>query len=229
MDKQLREQLKHDKFVEEVSHTVDYLSTHGDAVRKYGFVAGGVLVLILGAWLFLGWQKSARQEDLRKAQAILEAVPGDTYKTPADKDAAALKAFTDVAAKHSGSREGTIAQVQAATLLCDQGKEAECEKALQAAANSSDADSASLGKFSLATFYQAQGKADQAETILRQLMDRPTPMVSKEQATIALARVIGKSKGAEAKKLVEGLQSSPRPPVNRAAVALMGELASSGK
>ncbi len=224
MDKQLREQLKHDKFVEEVGHTVDYLSAHRDAVRKYGMAAGALVLVAIGIWTFLGWQRGARRDDLRKAQSILEAQTGDVYKTIADKDAAALKAFNDMASKYSGSREGTIAQLQAATLLCDQGKEADCEKALQTAAASGDAEGASLGKLSLATYYQAQGKNDQAEPLLRQLMDRPTAMVSKEQATIALARLIGKTKNAEARKLLEGLQSSTRPPVSRAAVAAMGEL-----
>lgn len=229
MDKQLREQLKHDKFVEEVGHTVDYISTHKDTVQKYGLAIGAVVLLLAGGWAFFSYQRSARQEDLRKAQAILEAPTGDVYKSVGEKDAAALKALTEVAQKHSGSREGTIAQLQAATLLCDQGKEAECEKGLQAAANSGDTEAASLGKFALANYYQSAGKIDETEKLLRGLMDHPTAMVSKEQATLALARAIAKTKPADAKKLAEGLQSSTRPPVSRAAVGLVGELMTASK
>lgn len=237
MDKQLRDQLKHDKFVEEVGHTVEYLSEHKAAVRKYGVFGAIALVAIIGIWAFLSYQRSARQEAFSAAQSILEATAGEPqpnapppqYKTEAEKQEAALKALNDVATKHSGSREGLLALLQAGTIYCDQGREADCEKALQQVANGGDSDVASLGKLSLATFYNAQGKAAQAETLLRQLVSSPTPMVSKEQAEIALARTIMSSKRDEAKKILEGLQSSTRSPVSRAAVAAMGELVASQK
>jgi predicted negative regulator of RcsB-dependent stress response len=236
LDKQLRDQIKHDKFVEEVGHTFEYLSEHKSAVQKYGMIGAAVVLVIVAAWGYIGWQRSSRQDALRAAQAVMEASVGDQqqgpglhFKTKAEKEEAALKALTEVGSKHSGSREGLLAMLQAASIYCDQGREADCEKALQQVANGSDAEVASLGKLSLATYYNSKGNTAQAETLLRQLVDRPTSMVSKEQAQITLARTIGATKRDEAKKILEGLQGSNRSPVSRAAVTAMGELMANQK
>lgn len=232
MDKQLREQIKHDRFVEEVSHTVEYLSGHRDLVKKWGGVAAAVLVAVLAGWFYMNSQKSARQEDIRKAYAVADASvgeqpgPGQHFKTQAEKDAAILKAFNEVAAKHAGTREGYIAMMHAAEAACDQGKEADCETAFRKIADGSDADMSALAKLSLATLYSGQGKQDQAEALLRQLVDRPTALVSKEQAQITLARTISRTKPADARKILETLQKdgADRPGVSRTAIAALGDL-----
>ncbi len=231
MDKQLRQQIKHDKFVEEVTHTVDYLQDHRAQVKKYGGIAAAVLVVAVGAYSFMNYQASKRQEELRQAALTLDAfvgpqnpTGGQAFPTQADKDAAALKAFSEVATKHSGSREADLARYQASTLLCDTGKVAECEAGMKQVAASSDKSIASLGKFSLATLYTAQGKTDQAEPHFRDLVNNPTPVVSKEQAQIGLARAIQKTKRQEAEIILKSLQALDRPAVTRAAVGVLGEM-----
>lgn len=231
MDKQLRENLKHDKFVEEVGHTVHYLQGHKEAVRKYGAIAAAVLVIAAAAYGFRGYQASQRQDELRKANAVLDAHVGPqnptgglAFATQAEKDAASLKAFTEVAAKHAGSKEGNLARFYAATLLCDQGKIQECEAAFKQVIADGDANSASLARLSLSTLYFAQGKLPDAEPIARELVNKPTAVVSKEQAQIVLARILAKTKPQEAKILLESLQALDRPPVTRAAVAVLGEM-----
>ena len=231
MDKQLREQLKHDKFVEEVGHTVHYLSDHKAAVQKYGGIAVGVLVLAIGVYGFMSWRESSRQEDLRQAALTLDAFIGDqsptgglAFKTQAEKDAAILKAMTEVANKHEGSKEGQLAQMYATQQLCDQGKLAECESGMRKIASGGDQNVASLAKLSLAELLLAQGKAGEAETIARELVNNPTAVVSKEQGQLALARAIAKSKPQEAQMILQALQALDRPAVTRAAVALMGEV-----
>ena len=74
---------------------------------------------------------------------------------------------------------------------------------------------------------QSQGKTDDAEKLLRQLIDKPTMFVSKEQATLDLAQVLAKKNPAEARKLLEPLSASPRTAVSRAAVAAMGTIPAS--
>jgi hypothetical protein len=51
--------------------------------------------------------------------------------------------------------------------------------------------------------------------------------VSKEQATLDLARLIAKKNPAEARKLLEPLSASKRSVVSRAAVAELGNIAGS--
>lgn len=231
MDKQLREQIKHDKFVEEVTHTVDYLQGHKEQVKKYGGIVAAILVVAVGAYAFMNYQASKRQEDLRQASLVLDAFVGpqnpnggQAFATQADKDAAALKAFTEVATKHAGTREGDLARYSASTLLCDTGKVAECEAGLKQVTTSSDKAIASLGKLSLATLYVAQKKVDQAEPLLRDLVANPTAAVSKEQAQIALAKAIYKTKRQEAEIILKSLQALDRPAVTRAAVGVLGEM-----
>ncbi len=62
-----------------------------------------------------------------------------------------------------------------------------------------------------------------AEKLLRSLIDDPTILVSKEQATIALAKVLAKKNPAEARKLLEPLRAE-RGPVSRAALTALGEM-----
>ncbi|HVP00217.1 MAG TPA: hypothetical protein VMT15_19235, partial [Bryobacteraceae bacterium] len=57
----------------------------------------------------------------------------------------------------------------------------------------------------------------------RDLMDHPTEFVSKEQATISLARFLAPKKPAEARKLLEPLRTQPGA-VSQVALTLIGEL-----
>jgi DNA-directed RNA polymerase subunit F len=86
-----------------------------------------------------------------------------------------------------------------------------------------------VAKSSLAQIYASQGKTDEAEKLLRQLVDKPSVFVSKEQATLDLAQVIAKKNPAEARKLLTELSASPRSAVSRAAVAELGSISASAK
>ena len=62
----------------------------------------------------------------------------------------------------------------------------------------------SLAKLALADVCASQCKTADAEKLLKELIDKPTVMVSKEQATIALAKVyVSKSRPQEARKLLQ--------------------------
>lgn len=231
MDKQLRHQIKRDRFVEEVGHTVSYLSEHRDAVKKYGALALGVVIIAVGIYAYTSYQRRARQNAIRQAAIILDGVVGEqnptggpVFKTQADKDSAALKAFSEIAAKYAGSREGLLARFYTGNLLCDMSKIKECEAAFLEVSKGGDANIASLGKLSLATLYGAQNRSSEAEALLRELVNNPTPVVSKEQAQLVLARTIQKSKPQEARMLLESLQALDRPAITRAAVGILGEM-----
>lgn len=232
MDKQLRETIKHDKFIEGAGHTVEYISDHMAMVKKYGGLVAGVLVLVLAVWGFLGYRERQRQKDLREATLYLDAFIGDApppgvkhvFKTQTEKDEAALKAFTEMANRNSGSTEGAVGRYYAATHACDTGKIPQCEAGMKEVVNSGDANLASLAKLSLVVLYQSQGKLPEAEKLARELADKPTQLVSKEQAQIALAESILKSKPQEARLLLEALQATDRPAVTRAAVRLLGQM-----
>lgn len=230
MDRAHRRDLKHDKFVEQVGHSVEYAVDHKSQVIKYGVAVFAVLVLALGWYFYSNHQKSARQQALRDAMRVQEAQVGPggsefviSFPTQAEKEKAVDKAFTEVANKYSGSAEGAIAQYFLGVAAADRGKLAEAEKYFKAVADSAGEPYSSQAKLSLAQIYEGTGRIADAEKLLRSMIDRPTILVSKEQATISLGRLLSKSKPAEARKLLEPLRTE-RGPVSRAALSALGEM-----
>ena len=75
----------------------------------------------------------------------------------------------------------------------------------------------------LAQLYFADGRDAQGEKVLRDLMSSPTVFVSKEQATITLARYLMPKKPAESRKLLDTLRSKPGA-AGQVALSMIGEL-----
>ena len=212
-----RKELKSDTFALEVEHTLTFFEQHQKEIVRYGAAALGLVALILGYFWYSGRQHSKRQEALYRAIQIQEMSvgpiqPGDvqrSFPTQDIKDQTALRAFTEVQTSYPGAAEGEIAAYYIGCIKADQGKLAEAEKIYKEVADRADERYASLAKIALSQIYFADGRSDQGEAILRGLMDRPTAFVSKEQATILLAREIAQKKPAEAKKLLDPLRSVP--------------------
>jgi hypothetical protein len=146
-----------------------------------------------------------------------------TFTTEAEKQKAVDKAWNDLASRYSGSAEAAIAHYYMGVNAADRGNVQEAEKHFKQVADSGEKAYASQAKLALAQIYASSGRAAEAEKTLRSLIDDPTIMVSKEQATIELARLIAKAKPAEARKLLEPLRTE-RGPVSRAAITLLNEI-----
>lgn len=233
MDRAHREELKHDKFVQQVGHTVEYAVAHRDMVTKAG--GGLLLVAILGfGWYFYSqYQESVRQRELQAAYKVLEAPAGPVdpsqnpeirFATPDEKAKAAEKALRDLSAKFPAKREGHIAKFLLATILADRGNVQEAEKLLRDVAGNGGEEYSAQAKLSLAQLLGSQNRIPDAEKLLRGLIDDPALMVSKEQATIMLARLLIKSKPEEARKLLEPLRGYERAVVSRTALTALSEM-----
>ena len=85
-------------------------------------------------------------------------------------------------------------------------------------------DYSSLAKFALAQINASQGKLPEAEKLLKELEDNPTALVSKEQAMVERAILLGKSKPEDARKILEQLRTSERSAVSRSALTTLSEL-----
>lgn len=230
MDRAHRQELKHDKFIEQVGHTVEYAAEHKKDVIKWGIAAVAVLAVILGVYFYTRWQSNVRQDELRAAlrtqDAQISPTPSDyfiTFASEAEKAKAVDKAFTDLAAKYPDKAEGQIARYYLGINAADRGNLQEAEKNLKAVAESGNELYASQAKLSLAHIYEGTGRVAEAEKVLRSVIDDPTILVSKEQATIALARILAKTRPADARKLLEPLRTE-RGPVSRAALTALGEI-----
>jgi predicted negative regulator of RcsB-dependent stress response len=146
-----------------------------------------------------------------------------SFPTQAERDKAVNKAFTELAAKYSGTDEGLIAEFFLGTNAADQGRLAEADKRLKEVADSSTPYSA-LAKVSLAQVYAAEAKQAEGEKLLQSLIDHPTPLVSKEAATILLGELIEPKDPQRARKLLEPLRSNPRSSISRVAISALSDL-----
>jgi predicted negative regulator of RcsB-dependent stress response len=225
-----RKELKTDKFALEVEHTVNFFDEHRQEIIRYGGIVLAVAVLIFGYVIYSRHQHTVREEALARAIAVQEAPVGPpnpgvnlNFPTQDAKDQVALKTFAELQAKYSGSEEGYIAEYYLAAIKADQGKLAEAETQFKTVADKADSKYASLAKLSLAQLYFGDGRPDQGESVLRDLMAHPTIYVSKEQATLTLARLLATKKPAEARKLLEPLRSV-KGAVGQSALTLLGEL-----
>jgi predicted negative regulator of RcsB-dependent stress response len=213
-----RKELKSDKFAQEVGLTVTFFEEHQKDVVRYGGIAAAVIVLVGGFFIYQRHEHAAREEALAQAIRVQETPVADVatngqqiYKTQDAKAQAAIKAFADIESKYSGSDEAQIAEYYLGCIHSDQGKMADAEKNFLNVANRGDKNYASLGKIALADIYFSDGRADQGEKMLRDLMDHPTVFVSKDQAALSLAKHLTGHKNAEARKLLADIKDGKSP------------------
>ena len=229
MSRITRKELKTDKFAVEVGHGISFFEHHKNEAVKYGAIAIGVIVLIVGYTIYQRGQHGTREQALAAAIRVQEAPVGVSgnggmaFPSQEAKDQETVRVFTELQTKYSGSAEGEIAQYYLGSIKADQGKLAEAEKLYQGVAQKGDEKYASLAKFSLAQIYFADGRTDQGEKLLRELIANPTVFVSADQATISLARFLAPKKPAEARKLLDPLRSRPGN-VGQTALSLLAEL-----
>ena len=227
MSRITRKELKSDKFALEVEHGITFFEQHKDETLKYGAIAVGVLVLIAGFAVYERGQHSAREDALATAIQVQEAAIGQSgtggmaFPTQEAKDQEAIRVFTELQTK--GGAEGEIAQYYLGSIKADQGKLAEAEKLFQEVAQKGNEKYASLAKLALAQIFFGDGRADQGEKTLRDLIANPTVFVSADQATISLARFLSGKNPAEARKLLEPLRSR-QGSVGQVALTLLGGL-----
>ncbi|MBC7925080.1 MAG: tetratricopeptide repeat protein [Bryobacteraceae bacterium] len=230
MDRAHRQELKHDKFVDQVGQGIEYASGHRTQVIRYAIVAAVVVAVAAGGWAWMKQQESVRQDALRVAVRSQEAQIGQPntafmigFADQKTKEVAVQKAWQDLASKHGGSTEGVVAEYYLGVNAADQGNLPEAEKRLKLVADSGKSPYSSQAKLSLARVYSSLGKNGEAEKMLRSLMNEPTILVSKEEATLALGRLLATTNQAEARKLLEPLRSS-RGPISRAAISTLSEI-----
>ena len=226
-----RKELKTDKFALEVEHTVDFFEEHRTDIIRYGGAAVVVVALAILIYWYRGHQHTIREDALAHAFSVEEAPvtvtppPGASlsFPTQAAKDAEGVKVFSEVAAKYSGTDEGYIAEFYLGSIEADQGKLSEAEKRFSSVAENANAKYASLARFALGQVYFAEGKTDLGAKTLRELIDHPTIFVSKDQATLTLAKLLEPTKPAEARTLLDPLRAKPGA-VGQAAMQAYGEL-----
>jgi predicted negative regulator of RcsB-dependent stress response len=232
VDRITRKELKSDSFALELGHAVTFFEDYKKEITRYGGIAVVVALLIFGYVVYLRHQHVARQVALAQAIAVQETMVGvngnggASFPTQEAKDAASTKAFSDLKTKFSGTEESEIAQYYLASIEADKGNMATAEKGFLEVAQKGNAEYASLAKLSLAQIYFDDNRTQQAEATLRDLMAHPTVFVSKDHATLALARYLVHKNPAEARKILDPLRVSPVDAVRNVAMSLIAEMQS---
>jgi predicted negative regulator of RcsB-dependent stress response len=231
VDRITRKELKGDKFAEEVFDIFDWASTHKAEVFRYGAAVLAVVAIGIGVYYYNRYQGTAREEALAQALRVDDGTVGDNtlpanlhFATQEEKDKATTKAFSELAAKYPGTQEGAFGTFALAGQAVDKGDLANAEKLFREVADSGPKGYSGVARLSLGRVLAAEGKTADAQKILQDLVKDPSFMVSKDQATIALAQIEGKTNPAEALKLLEPLRVSPRLAVSRVAVNTYGEI-----
>ena len=231
MDKITRKELKHDRFAEEVQHSLSYVGEHQHQFKLYAGIGAGVLVLVVGVYLYMNGQQAQRETALKEALKVQGSAVGTnqsefvlTFPTAEARNKAIIDKFTEVANKYPGSDQGVTAKYYLGITYADLGKLDDAEKAFLEVENKGGKNYATLGRFALAQIYESRGKFADAERELRAIMDSPSILLSKEQALMALARVLARTKPDEARKLLEPYRTSTRAAVSRAAIDNLSNL-----
>jgi hypothetical protein len=219
----LKEQLQHDTFTDNVDLAIDYVASHRQRVTRWSIVALAALIVIGVGYAIYRHQRTERGQAFQAALVIAEAPvgpqaesSGKTYATQQAKDQAAMKAFSGVAAKYKGTEQGDAARYYVGGLQAGQGKYSEAESNFKAVAESGSPVSG-LAKVALAELYMGEGKTDQAANIAEGLIKNPTPLVSKDQATVLLVSILKNSDPKKAKQVADSLKTpTQRPEVQRA-------------
>jgi predicted negative regulator of RcsB-dependent stress response len=209
-----RRQLKQDKFVETTGKALHWTEEH----RNTLIIALVVVIVALGGYIgytaWLAGQEDQASADLGNAvrtfsspirpagEAVQPDGPSKTFSSVAERAAAAMTEFQQVADKFPRTRNGHMARYLAGVAALDKGDTAAAESNLKRAAES-DKDTSALAKFALAGLYASQGKTDEAAKLYRELIDADSIIVAKSQAQLALADMYEAKNPAEAVKVYE--------------------------
>ena len=218
MRAETRHQLKQDRFSKATFEAAGN-AAHWTVEHQSKVVAAVIAVVVIGAIAFGGWYYVSQQDekassDLSTAVRTFEtpvrpagvpAQPGyDSFASTPERATAARKQFQAIVDKYPHTHTADMARYFVGLAAAQLNDNAAAESSLQETANSSNADLAALGKFALASVYRAENKDTQAVDLYRQLIDKPTVVVSKATAQMELAGYYeSQKKPDEAKKIYD--------------------------
>jgi tetratricopeptide (TPR) repeat protein len=213
-----RHQLKQDRFskatFEAAEKTVHWSEEHKTKLIVIVIAVVVIAAIAFGAWYHVNTQDEKASAELSTAVRTFEtpvrpagvpAQPGyDSFASAQERATTARKQFQEIADKYPRTHTADMARYFVGLASAQLGDNAAAERSLQEAAGSRNADLAALGKFALASVYRAENKDTQAIDLYKQLIDKPTIVVSKATAQLELAEFYeSRQKPDEAKKIYD--------------------------
>ena len=218
MRAETRHQLKQDRF-SKVTLEAAEKTAHWSAEHQSKLIAAAIAVVVVAAIAFGGWYYVNSQDEKASAElstavrtfetpvrpAGVPAQPGfESFASPQERATTARKQFQAIVDKYPRTHTADMARYFVGLASAQLRDNTAAERNLQEAAKSSNADLAALGKFALASVYRADNKDTQAVDLYKQLIDKPTIVVSKATAQLELAGFYeSRQKPDEAKKIYD--------------------------
>ncbi len=221
MRAETRHQLKQDRFskvtIEAAENAAHWTEEHKTKLIVIVVAVVVIAAIAFGGWYYINTQDEKASGELSTAVRTLEtpirpagvpAQPGyDSFASIQERGTAARKQFQAIADKYPHTRTADMARYFVGLASSQLGDNAAAERSLQETASSSNADLAALGKFALASVYRAENKDTQAIDLYKQLIDKPTIVVSKATAQIELAGFYeAQKKPDEAKRIYDQVE-----------------------
>ncbi|MGA3294836.1 MAG: tetratricopeptide repeat protein [Candidatus Acidiferrales bacterium] len=209
-----RKELKKDEVRETLAHGAEAVLSH-QQLTLYILIAA--VVVAIGVF---GWRTYAQRQNVKASAAFDGAVktfqapvgtpptPGEvSYSDQGQKFTFAAQQFSDVASKYPRTHFGQLASYYAA--LSDEkiGKDADAKKWLEGVTGSRDEEVAALAQFELASLDDRMGQGDESVKFYQQLIAKPTVLVPKPVAMLALAVHYSQKDPSEAAKLYQQIKS----------------------
>lgn len=233
MRAETRHQLKQDRFSKVTIEAAEN-AAHWTVEHRSKLIAAAIAVVVIAAVVFGGWYYVNTQDEKASAElstavrtfetpvrpAGVPAQPGyDSFASPQERATAARKQFQAIVDKYPHTHTADMARYFVGLASAQLNDNAAAERSLQEAAGSSNVDLAALGKFALASVYRAENKDAQAVDLYKQLIDKPTIVVSKATAQLELAAFYeAQKKPDEAKRIYDQVQKE-NPATEAASVA----------
>ena len=218
MRAETRHQLKQDRFskvtFEAAGNAAHWSEEHKSTLVVVTIAVLAVAAIALGGWYYINQQDEKASVELSTAVRTFEtpvrpagtpAQPEfETFASSQERATTARKQFQAIVDKYPRTHTADMARYFVGLASSQLGEYAAAERSLQETAGSSNADLTALGKFALASVYRAENKDTQAIDIYKQLIAKPTIVVSKATAQIELAGFYeSRQKPDEAKKIYE--------------------------
>jgi TolA-binding protein len=213
-----RHQLKTDKFTRTTIGVAE-ATAHWSVEHKSKLIAGitiaaVVIAAVVGTWYYIGQQDNKANFELSQAVRTLGTPvrPAGTPETPnipsfasaQGRAEAAKKQLQAVVDKYPHTHTADVARYLLGTTAVELGDNATAERELKEVASSYNKDLSSLAKLALASYYGNANRTKDALDLYKQLIDKPTPMVSKVMAQLQLAGLYESSQQPlEAKRIYE--------------------------
>ena len=187
MRAETRHQLKQDRFSKVTLEAAEN-AAHWSVEHQSKLIVATIAVVVIAAIAFGGWYYVNSQDE----------------KASGDLATAVRKQFQDIVDKYPRTHTADMARYFVGLTAQQLNDNAAAERNLQEAAGSSNGDLAALGKFALASVYRAENKDQQAIDLYKQLIAKPTLVVSKATAQLELATLYeSEKKPDEAKKIYD--------------------------